>query len=490
MPSRSASPPLSKRELALASVAGLTLAFTAWGLGGMPIWSFHVLVAGGGLTLLLALLPLPWLDSSSRGVGPSPLRRLLTWPVFYLSLAFLIYLFIGALNPFGTKVQGEAGWWVEAIEAPFGLNLPGSIRADYASMNAWRSFLGFAGSFALVWGLWAGLTRRKTTLAVLWCFLLSGAAMSFVAMLQHFMEADKVLWHFQSSNENFWGSFFYRNHGAAFLNWVLVAAGFLFFYHARKAVRRAQSGGPHFLCFMIFAAVASSVGLALSRGGILFASVLSLAFLAGVGVVALRSFTRAGPKLAAIIPLVVLVVGAFTLVRYIDLDAIDARFGDIEATLQNADKDARVLASRATWDMAQDRLWLGWGAGSFRHVFPIYQQHYPKIFYKFYHRGKQEWVGRTIYKYAHNDLLQFLAEFGIIGSTFLWLSILGLAGSLLRRIDQAPLAALFLLVGLAAAIAHAFIEFTFSNPAYWFAFLAFLTLAAKLLSLESARRRS
>jgi len=483
-------PSPSKREYALAVIAGFTLAFTAWSMGGMLTWSFHVLAAGGALTCLIALMPLPAAaDGPHRAASGSPVRRLLTWPAFYFSLAFLIYILIGAFNPMGAKVEGEAGWWVVAVEAPLGLSAPTSVRAEYDPMNVWRSIVGFGGSFALMWGLWAGLTRRTAALALLWCFLLSGAAMGFVAMLQHFTEADKVLWHFKSANPLFWGSFFYRNHGAAFLNLVLVVSGFLFFYHARKAARRGRSGGPHFLCFLLFATVASSVGLALSRGGILFALLLSLCFLTLVAVVGLRSFTQVSSRTAALIPCALLIIGAFTLVRYIDVDAIEQRFGDIEATIQNADQDARMLSSKATWDMAQERLWWGWGAGSFRYVFPLYQQHYPEIFHRYYHRGRQEWVGRTIYHYAHNDLVQFLAEYGIIGSCFLWLSILSIVASLLRHIDRAPLGVIFLGIGLAAAFAHAFIEFTFSNPAYWFALIAVFTLSAKLLALETARRR-
>ena len=36
-------------------------------------------------------------------------------------------------------------------------------------MNAWRVLASFVAAFTLIWGLWAGLTRRKPVLLVLWC---------------------------------------------------------------------------------------------------------------------------------------------------------------------------------------------------------------------------------------------------------------------------------------------------------------------------------
>ena len=508
------------RDYLVAASAGLTLAYAAWGLGGIPTWSLHILLAGGVATLALALCPLPRREQGAgsreqgadsvavRGTRFDPqrtegnqnsplstlhfplqsLKRLARWPPFWLSLAFLIYLLIGALNPAAQVVADERGWWVEAIPAPFGIHLPTSVTADYQPMNAWRVLASFTAAFTLIWGLWAGVTRRKAILLTLWSFLLSGATMGLVGILQHLTEAEAVLWHFPSSNPHFWGSFFYRNQGTAFLNLVLIAAGVLFFYHAQKTHELSRSGGPHFLCFLLFATVATSVGLALSRGGILFAAILSLIFLGLVVIYALQSLAHLRSFWLAVIPLALLVIGAVTLVRYVDLEAIDKRFGDIEATIENADRDARAVSTRATWDMAQDRIWLGWGAGSFRYIFPMYQQNYPEIFYSHYHK-KKGWIGRRAYRYAHNDLVQFVAEYGLIGSGLVALTVLSMLASALRVMTLFPLPALYLSLGCLAATAHAFLDFIFNSPAYWIAFVGLITATAKLLRLEAAHLR-
>ena len=54
----------------------------------------------------------------------------------------------------------------------------------------------------------------------------------------------------------------------------------------------------------------------------------------------------------------------------------------------------------------------------FIYIFPIYQKNYKTIWYHWKSK-KRGWQGRRIYHYAHNDWLQFLAEYGILGCFFL-----------------------------------------------------------------------
>ncbi len=43
------------------------------------------------------------------------LRRLISWPPFWFSFLFLLYLLIGALNPSAEVVRDERGWRVKAV---------------------------------------------------------------------------------------------------------------------------------------------------------------------------------------------------------------------------------------------------------------------------------------------------------------------------------------------------------------------------------------
>ena len=472
------------REWLVAISGGATLAFTAWGLGGVQMWTLHVLLFGGLLTMSLAVSEVRFSKFPYFSLSNQTLRRLISWPPFWFSFLFLLYLLIGALNPLAEVVRDERGWWVEAVQAPLATWLPTSVRSDYQPMNAWRVLASFVAAFTLIWGLWAGLTRRKPVLLVLWCLLLSGAGMGLVAILQHLTEAKAVLWTFPSSNKSFWGSFFYRNQAAAYLNLILIASGVLFFYHAKRTREFSRSGGPHFLCFVFFALTAASIGLALSRGGILFGGILTSAFLALLVLFGLQSIFHLRSLWLSLIPVVILGLGAFLAISYIDFDAIEERFGDIEETIETADQDTRAISTQATWEMAQERLALGWGAGSFRYIFPMYQRNYPEIHYARYHQ-KKGWVGRKMFHYAHNDIVQFLAEYGAIGSGLLLLTLLWILLSALRIFS---FSAFFLLVGFVTSISHAFFDFIFNSPAYWMAFLALLVAASKLLQIGFRRR--
>jgi O-antigen ligase len=472
------------REWLVAISGGATLAFTAWGLGGVQMWTLHVLLVGGLLTMSLAVFKVRLSRFPYFSLSRQSLRRLISWPPFWFSFLFLLYLLIGALNPSAEVVRDERGWWVEAVRAPLATWLPSSVRSEYQPMNAWRVFASFAAAFTLIWGLWGGLTRRKPVLLVLWCLLLSGAGMGLVAILQHLTEAKMVLWTFPSSNEHFWGSFFYRNQAAAYLNLILVASGVLFFYHAKRTREFAKSGGPHFLCFVIFAITAASIGLALSRGGILFGGILTVSFLVLLVIFGLQSIFHLRSFWLSIIPVVILGLGAVLALSYIDLDAIEGRFGDIGETIEMADQDARVISTQATLEMTQDRLALGWGGGSFRYIFPMYQRNYPEIYYRYYHK-KKGWLGRRIYNYAHNDIVQFIAEYGAVGSGLVFLALLWILFSAFRIFS---FSAFFLLVGFSTSMSHAFFDFIFNSPAYWMAFLALLAASSKLLQLEAARR--
>ena len=472
------------REWLVAISAGATLAFTAWGLGGVQMWTLHVLLVGGLFTLSFAVINVKFSKFPYFSLSNHSIRRLISWPPFWFSLLFLLYLLIGALNPAAELVRDERGWWVEAVQAPLATWLPTSVRSDYQPMNAWRVLASFTATFTLIWGLWAGLTRRKPVLLVLWCLLLSGAGMGLVAILQHLTEAKAVLWTFPSSNKHFWGSFFYRNQAAAYLNLILIASGVLFFYHAKRTREFSRSGGPHFLCFVFFALTAASIGLALSRGGILFGGILTSAFLALLVLFGLQSIFHLRSLWLSLNPVDILGLGALLAISYIDFDAIEEHFGDIGETIETADQDTRAISTQATWEMAQERLALGWGAGSFRYIFPMYQRNYLEIHYARYHQ-KKGWVGRKVFHYAHNDIVQFIAEYGAIGSGLVLLTLLWILFSAFRIFS---FSAFFLLVGFATSMSHAFFDFIFNSPAYWMAFLGILAASSKLLQMEAARR--
>jgi O-antigen ligase len=479
-------PSVARREWAVVLVGGLTLAFTAWGLAGAPLWSLHTLLAGGLLTLLFSVVPLPqdWNGSDGEHGNTKNVKRLLRFPVFWLSVALLGYFCIQGLNPAWVQIWGENGWYVEEVEAIAWL--PTGVDTRYSPMNAFRVLSYFAAAYTLVCGLWVGVRRRSSAILLLWTLVISGVCMAIVAILQKFTGTDLVLWTVQSPNAQFWGTFFYRNHGAAYLILMIIACSTLYFYHFNRAERRAQSGGPYLLLFVFVAVLMTSIGLALSRGGILFGSLMTGCFFIAA---AARWLFSSAIRNSLVLTLVVgslLGAGGYMAFQYVDVEDIERRFGDIEKTIETADQDSRMICTKVTWKMAQEALWFGWGAGSWRYVFPMYQKSYPEIFYIRYHPSRG-WLGRKVYHQAHNDVVQFLCEYGIVGCSFLILIFGYWVWCLLFRASGNTMSAVMLLIGLVVVLGHAFADFILQSPVYWVALNGLFCVSVKLLSLHSER---
>lgn len=481
-----AAPPTAPREYAVLLVGGITLAASSWVFGGVEMWSLHSLLVGSALTFLLAVCPMPgaWNGRDGEHGNRKNLLRLLRFPLFWSGFLLLLYIVLQASNPAWELKRDDGGWWVEEVAHIEWL--PSSVEGEYQKMNAFRVLASFSAAFLLVWGLWVGIRRRRSALLLLWVLALSGTAMAMVGIMQKFSGADAVLWTIQSANEHFWGSFYYRNQAVGYLVLILSASAALYFYHFNRAEKTGQSGGPHLLLFAMIALVAASIGLALSRGGILFGGLFVAGFLLLVFFSWLfSSFSRQSLSLS-LLAAALLGGAGWAAARLIDYDAIQVRFGDISKTIENADQDSRALCTKITWRMAQEELVFGWGAGSWRYIFPMYQKSYPTIFYHFYHKRKG-WVGRRFYNEAHNDVVQFFYEFGIVGSCFLLFGFLYWIFCLLFRSGDNFFSALAVLLGMGMAFGHAFFEFLFQSPAYWLAFNALLCLSVKLLLLERDR---
>jgi len=58
---------------------------------------------------------------------------------------------------------------------------------------------------------------------------------------------------------------------------------------------------------------------------------------------------------------------------------------------------------------------------------------------------------------------------------------------LLFRASGNAMSALMLLIGMAVAFGHAFVDFIFQSPVYWVALNGLLCVSVKLLSLHSQR---
>ena len=245
--------PLAFRECAVLTIGAITLALTAWVLAGYEIWCLHTLVAGALATFILSIIPM---NRQSNGwdflhANDVNYKRFLKSPGIWFSLFFLLYLCLQGFNPAAEIYYKQDGTrWMRELDPRFGYSWPTSVDSFYRNINSWRVTLIYLSGFALFWGFWIGLQRRQSVLIALWIFVISACSMGLVALLMDFTGAKLLLWTFPSANPNFWGSFAYRNHGAAYLNLGLIAIGFYFFITYKRRVLKGRVVGLTYYYFV------------------------------------------------------------------------------------------------------------------------------------------------------------------------------------------------------------------------------------------------
>ena len=349
-------------------------------------------------------------------------------------------------------------------------------------MNALRTFVIQASAISLACGILVGIQRRKTALIILWSFVLSAVAMSFVAILQKISGTEKLLWLVDVVNANPWGTFAYRNQASAFLILVLLISGLLYLFYERQSLRKLKTSGPHLLIFLFILILSGSIWLSLSRSGIILGALLFGLFF----ILALLNALSRGINFKIWTTLgtffLLLFLGIIFISELSDWQEFKDRSAKLEIIMKDIKSYDRYLSAKATWEMFQDRSMYGWGAGSFRYIFPIYQKEYEKLWH--FHDHRKQPYGRKIYNYAHNDWIQFLAEYGIVGGILLSCVFLGSFVSLSSVFKVSLLSACLLLFGIMIIFINNFVDFIFSSPSYWVAFFSALVLAGKLHHLE------
>ncbi|MGQ8365248.1 O-antigen ligase family protein [Glaciecola sp. 1036] len=199
------------------------------------------------------------------------------------------------------------------------------------------------------------------------------------------------------------GSFVYHNHFANFLMLCLAAGVGLIV----TALEKEKSSSPKDFMRSFAISMLSSkaiiriclavmvIGLVMSRS-----RMGNTAFFASMAITGLLALVLIRNRSQG---LFILVVSMFI----IDLLIVSAYFG-LERVKQrleqtSLDQETRDEIIREAMPIVQDFPWFGTGGGSFYSVFPGYQQSNFSLFYD----------------HAHNDYLQFVIEYGLLGTLIL-----------------------------------------------------------------------
>jgi O-antigen ligase len=296
------------------------------------------------------------------------------------------------------------------------------------------------GSLWVAYWCWAELApHRKRGQILLGLIFALASGLAWYALIQHAQESTMSLW---VDTEEFYGeratgTYICPNHFAQLLSMVATLGLAVLIHPGCNSLIRVLSGYSVLVCI-------PAIFITFSRSGM-------IGLVSGCTAVLLLSLW----KRARIVFWVSMLLGpvAVGCVGFL----LFQQSPDFRERVEGATPgqyDPSVLGRLDAWqdtvEMIQDKPFFGHGAGSFRWAYLAYKS--PSF---------QLWL-----RYTHNEYLQALADYGVIG----FMLLCGVLGAVLFRLrsvylhppnSRSEVMALALLGVISAALAHAMFDFTF-----------------------------
>lgn len=459
------------------------IVFSPWAFGTTQPWAIEAMNWDG--YLLGALLLFKWIargikqnktsnrDHLVANLSPnavSPREKIFPVCLAMATVGILLYCLIAAAN-------ARANFSYFSASFSYHDYIPW-LPHSYDASRSWDIFWNY---LALAFSFWAVrdwlqnedffvagsgnplFSRRWKKL--LWVVCLNGALLAIEGLVQRADNTGKLLWlvepRIHKSAESQFGPYAYRSNGAQFLNLIWpVALGF-WWYLQRASERSEQRQTGHHLLLPAALIMAAAAIVSLSRGGILGAVGQILVSL----LILLFSTRRGGWKIK--FGLISIGVATVALAAYVNWGDLTKRF----QTIATDQLSGRVRLYQIAGRIFRDHALFGTGPNTFDPVSMLYLETPDAI-----------WTVQ-----AHNDWLETLATFGIVGSLLIWLALgLALARPLLvtTGIPQRPIFLAFLWVSLGGCLVHGAFDFPFQIYSILFLFL----VLCALLSVISIRK--
>jgi O-antigen ligase len=466
-------PRICRREKVVAAFILLTLLFMPWALGSMRPWTQITACSLAVAAMLALFIPL---GKERQGQSPTALdnlKRLLTFPIFWLGVLFLVYLLLQAINPAWQVMITER--FRRVYQVAHNPALPSGVAADFWHMNTYRVMIMMGGALALTCALWVGVNRRRTVHLLLGVFAINAVVVGLFALIQRATGAKEIFWSVYAEGANFYGPFFYRNHAGSYLYLAFAVALGLAFYAWRRQRERGSGSGLQIMWFVLALMTGAAAALTLSRGALFLTGLVAL-----VGLLFfLLSLRPSDFRAVAVIPtLIILGLLAAVITYQVQHTDIEALQKKIARHLEDPSAELRPYMMEATVVMIQDQPVWGWGAGSYRYISPYYFTRYPIFVHPRTNRL------RAFANYAHCDWLQYPMEFGYAGVSLLGLMLFYWFMKILTHWRGLTRFSLMLLAGCLTVFIHASFEFIFYNPAILYAYIFVLAAAVKLIVAE------
>ncbi|MBA3848443.1 MAG: hypothetical protein C0502_00425 [Opitutus sp.] len=438
----------------------------SWWFGGQSPGARVALALWGSVGIALFLIL-----ASRRELRPaSPL-------VLHLAplLLFDILVVTGCLNPSTRTMLRDGESFLVHLE-PRWAWLPSSARPDLS----WRELWQFNGIVLSCYNVCLAVRSRAQLRRLLYAL---GANVLALAVLGTFQKlaGSKGIWFglVDVPQPYFFATFVYHNHWGAFILLHVAACAALFHRALNRGEYRDRWHSPLPAAAVAVLLIAATAPLSGSRSTtVLMAGLLAVLVARNL----LRLVRRQRERRAGILlpagALVLVVLLATAAIGYLSRDVIAARWRTTSeqlAGLRSEDRPStRIQLYRDTWRMAMERPVFGWGLESFGDVFQIYNTQ----------RAQELWFGQRVFREAHNDWLQMLAEVGVAGSACL--IALGAAPFLVARGRRRHSALTrHLLAGCVIVLAYAWVEFPLANPSVMTTFWLLLYVAARHACLDA-----
>jgi len=398
-------------------VAGLFLLFSVpvWAAGGtFRAWQQPFLWISLLAWILFVLQPaVPRLPSRK-----TRLKHLLRDPAFWCALMFLALLVVQHLNT-GRMLIFDFDQNDYTYTSPPRPGLPWSFSGEEsAEMIRW--FVPVLTGALLLRHAWKALPQREfLNLICLNGFL--NALLAFV----HMNLGWKAMYNFQRFGEDVYGSFGYPNHGAMFFI-LTFALSFGLLLREVFSESTDRDRPTLFLNAIWAPTLFLAANLSTSRSGILGSwLVVGLT----LGTLSMIAWPRVHPvqRLTGAIAVVLILAGfAAAFVGFAEpIHLRELRNATVDLNLFTEMQD-RLFQVESAFHMWREHPWFGVGGWGYRYLVGNYLP-------------QSEWIRLGIGKAnVHNDWMQFLAEFGLIGFLLLLGALAPAARKAFQSIFKAP----------------------------------------------------
>jgi len=276
----------------------------------------------------------------------------------------------------------------------FASRLTGSV--DYAISAAWM----LRGALLLCAILFVvDVSQSSRWLLRLWYTIgLAGGTIAFVGLLQKATGAQMIFWQTAPvwGAKTFFATYYYHGNAGAYLNlvWPLTAG------LAVRAFTKPSHPGMRALWVSVLILTLAAVLANTSRMAQLIALLLLIALCVQLGPALLRKVSH-GEKNIALAGVIAILLTLFALGQATHLEQPLNRWQSVTKRISS---DARWQASRVAIGALRDVGFFGFGPGTFRVVFPSYNNVANK-------------PAPGTWRFLHEDYLQTVLEWGWVGSS-------------------------------------------------------------------------